>query len=280
MASQSLSKTFARKNRMMTTPWSNCPTPNLEHLETFLAHDERRLCYWLGHSFDGIGNIVDAGSFLGGSAYSIAEGLKDNSILEENDKTGRIFCYDVFKYAEYMANTFKEGNSFQRGESILGRFHDNLSNYIDYVTVIPGLIENRCWRYGAIHTIFIDCAKSFPANSGIMRRFLPSLKPGGLLIQQDYAFPSRLIWIHASMEYFHNKFELIGYTSRGGSTVFKLQESISSEEVESCIDEIKTRCVELCVRASERWHGEEKMHHAILASIESFKANPLEITAT
>ena len=54
---------------------------------------------------------------------------------------------------------------------------------------------------GPTEILFVDCAKTFAANAAVMRLFFPCLLPESLIIQQDYATASRLIWIHAAMEY-------------------------------------------------------------------------------
>src|ERR1700704_5140207 len=61
-------------------PWNRSDVPpEIYSPKGMIGPEERRALYWLGKNwFTGRGEIVDAGAYIGASAFSIAAGLNDN----------------------------------------------------------------------------------------------------------------------------------------------------------------------------------------------------------
>ena len=259
-------------------PWQSIDAPELHNIEAYTFLEERQLCAWLAQEiYTGKGEIVDAGAFFGGSALSFAVGLARNQRLADDDKVGRVHSFDKFEWDPWIKQEFRPEN-VAFGSSFANRYHDTVKPYDAMVTVYPGDICQRRWRSGPIEILFIDCAKTFAANAAVMRLFFPHLSPESIIIQQDYAVLSRLIWIHAAMEYLWDFFDDHGCTKFGGSTLFSVKKAIAAEDVEDCIQAIRTNCLALAQSAAERFS--DRRRAGILNSIAAYKDSPLPLTIT
>src|SRR5688572_8098761 len=76
-------------------PWLTRPVPLPHRLAGMLGAEEEQMFYCLAKEyFAGRGVIVDAGSYVGRSAYAFAQGLRANPAYRpERD---RVQCFDLF----------------------------------------------------------------------------------------------------------------------------------------------------------------------------------------
>ncbi len=80
---------------MHRRPWFTQPVELPHSPEGMLGAKESLLCYYLARdAFAGRGAIVDAGSFLGRSAFFFAQGLRANPRYAPGEN--RIHCFDNF----------------------------------------------------------------------------------------------------------------------------------------------------------------------------------------
>jgi len=261
-----------------TAPWKRVAADEIATTRAYTFLEERQLAVWLARDrYRGRGEIVDAGAFLGGSALSFAIGLDRNERVADSEKVGRIHSFDTFEWLPWIRKDFLPPD-VEFGKSFLGRYHDTLKKYERSIVIHPGDISTRAWRFGPIEILFVDCAKSFATNAAILRLFFADLLPGGYLVQQDYCCNSRLIWLHATMEFFWKKFEDKGTTRSGASTIFRLVEPITREDIEACIAAMKKDCVGLAERATDRYEPSDRRRAEIIASLASFKSAPLALS--
>jgi hypothetical protein len=265
------------KSQPFDTPWLHVDTAEYESVIAYSFREERQVLAWLAQSrYEGWGEIVDLGTFFGGSTLCLCVGLMNNQSLTQEKKIGRIHGFDVYTWAHWIRKDWVPTN-VEFGTSFMNVFHNTLTKYARMVTIHPGAIEQRDWRFGPIELMIIDCAKSFDANAAVVRNFFPSLMPGSSVVHQDYAIVSRLIWIHATMEYFWDKFENEGITASGGTTLFRLREPITAVEAAECIRVTRRHCIELARRAVNRYEETDRRRVAIVKSIEAFSENPLPL---
>ena len=90
----------------MSLPWHQRPPLNvrtkLDGMPTMLWREERLFLYHVARDlYQGRGEIVDLGAFLGGSAACFAAGLRDRRW--GCDTRGRIHSFDLFEYAPHHA---------------------------------------------------------------------------------------------------------------------------------------------------------------------------------
>jgi len=259
-------------------PWRSLRSQEIKELAALTFPEERQVAVWLAKEYyKGQGEIIDAGAFFGGSALTLALGVRENASLQSADKAGRVHSYDNFTWASWIRKDLQPPD-VQFGTSFLNKFHDTIRKAEDAIVVYPGDITHRVWRGGPIELLFVDCAKTFAANAAVIRIFFPHLIPGRAIVnQQDFAIQSRLVWIHAAMEYFWDKFEELGSTIRGGTTLFRLTRAISAEECEACVSALKGDCLTLAEKAARRFDAADRRHGNILASIEAYQKSPLDL---
>ncbi|QEN88737.1 hypothetical protein FZC33_21610 [Labrys sp. KNU-23] len=186
----------------------------------------------------GAGEIIDAGAFLGASAFCMAKGLERNDRITH--KSGRLHSYDLFRVwqeegesVEYMSDQLKKhfGISVADDESTFHVFFRNLGEYSRHIRIYPGDITQTKWSGRPIEILFNDVSKTLPIWRHVLRQFFPSLMPGiSLVIQQDYHHPL-LPWIHVVQEYLSPFFE-VAESHVQDSAVFRLVERIPDRVLE------------------------------------------------
>ena len=258
-------------------PWRTIVSDELRDAEALTFPEERQLGAWLARDyFTGRGEIIDAGAFFGGSALSFAVGLSRNERVAREDRVGRIHSFDTFEWLPWITKKFLPEN-VRFGSSFLDRYHETVRKYDTLITIHPGDIIRQTWRGGPIEILFIDCAKSYEANNAIMKLFFPSLTTGSIIVQQDYAIVSRLVWIHAAMEFLAGNFSDLGCTRIGGSTIFRVEKPITAQDVSACQSALKSGLIPLARAAADRFDATDRRRAAVLGSIEKFEEAPLPI---
>jgi tetratricopeptide (TPR) repeat protein len=178
-----------------------------------LGQHESLLCYYFAQqAFTGRGAIIDAGSFLGKSAFFMAQGLRANP----NYIAGvhRISCFDNF-----LVNHSEDGaiaciqNDLRRtlsvGDSTRSIFDSQVARVRDMLDVHAGDFHMASWPGRPIELLMVDIAKSEELGKHVVEIFFPNLIPGAsIVIHQDYHHPW-LPHIHVVMEYLADYFEII-----------------------------------------------------------------------
>jgi hypothetical protein len=192
-------------------PWNDIDVPEEIYAPRgMIGAEERRALYWAGRDwFTGTGAIVDAGAYVGASAFCLAAGVAANPKIRRKDP--RIHSFDYFRViddyvAEHISRDFRPVTA---GESYFDIFLRQLRPYEGLVRAVPGDFMETRWNGGAIEVLFIDIAKTQPLNSHLIREFFPHLMPGrSLVIQQDFYH----CWhphIHITMEVLAPYFEIL-----------------------------------------------------------------------
>lgn len=214
-------------------PWISNPGTVGDMPRGMLGLGEGALLYYLCRDiYRGAGEIIDAGAFLGASAFCITKGLEENPRIKH--KSGRVHCYDLFRIwqeegetVEYMSDQLKKhfNISVSDDESTFHVFFGNLGNLARHVRVYAGDIMNTQWSGRPIEVLFVDIAKTLPIWKHVLRQFFPSLIPGiSIVVQQDYHHPL-LPWIHVVQEHLAPFFEVIE-SHVDDSAAFRLVERI------------------------------------------------------
>lgn len=189
----------------------------------FVTKAERDLYQKYASEYSGLGKIVDAGCFLGGTTNALCEGI--SAELESPP----IISLDRFLVADsYIAEFFaKAGLDVRMGDSFLPIFIENIRRNIHLVEIRAGDILGISRITGNIEILSIDIAKSSGINSQLIISWFPLLIPKlSVLIHQDFFAPSQP-WLAASMGPLLDYFSIDNYKT-GESASFRLQESIPS----------------------------------------------------
>lgn len=179
---------------------------------------ELSLLYALGrHFYTGQGLIVDAGPLLGASTFALARGLSDNADPDAGQSKARIYSYDLFSNRGYDAFLGAQRPIAVTG-SLLPEFIATNAAYLDRIVIHQGDFLDWTWPSAPVEIFFLDLAKTWSLNSHAIKEYFPSLIPGkSILIQQDYIHFNEY-WIHITMEYYKEYFDLMGLMY--GATAF------------------------------------------------------------
>ncbi len=223
-----------RVENLRAKPWKNFAAPPEVHLPKGMLGAEERTCfYWLGRFWlSGAGCVVDAGAFIGASAYCFASGARDGG--KQSFKGGRlVHSYDYFEVIdEYVGQSIsKEIRPINLGDPYLEIFKSQTAPYERMIQTYAGDFLTKKWNGLPIEILFIDVAKTQNLNSHCCAQFFPQLIPGrSVVIQQDY-YHCWHPYIHVSMEFFSDEFELIDERVPFQSRVWLLTKPLSREKI-------------------------------------------------
>lgn len=187
------------------------------NVPAMLSHTERRMLTWvIEHIYNGEGEILDLGAFLGGSALCMATGLSRNATAK---RLGRIHSYDRF-HGDYPVKWIKEntklavpddGDYYPIYEKIIEPFKSSIIPY-------KGDLVGTQWKSKKpIEVLFLDVLKTPELTDSVVNAFFPFLIPGkSIVIAQDYLHNVQPFTVIA-MEYYSDCFERAGDTGRGSA---------------------------------------------------------------
>jgi len=216
-------------------PWdvSQDEVPAEVHVPRGMVGPEERRCfYWLAkYGLMGKGAIVDAGSFVGASTFCLASGAVAGGNLLNGTPT--VHAYDFFQANDaYVVEWIKKNfRPIEKGGSYLDIFQQQMAKYIDIVEAHPGDFAGQKWNGGNIQLLFVDVAKKPQLNAHLIGEFFPNLVPGeSILIHQDY-YHCWHPYIHYSIEYFGDAFEVIDELVLHQSRVWRLVKPLPEEKI-------------------------------------------------
>ncbi|MGE7154637.1 class I SAM-dependent methyltransferase [Methylorubrum rhodesianum] len=205
-----------------------------------LGPREASLLYYLARDrFAGYGEIIDAGAFLGSSAYCLAKGLDENARVQ--NKSGRLHSYDLFHLwtepgvsqtdmSEFLKRTYGIDTAGQ--ESTFHIYSRNLGALARHVRIHQGDILQEQWTGRPIEILFIDICKTRPIWQHVIRIFFKSLIPGvSIVVHQDWHHTA-LPYLHVAQEYMAEYFEILE-PKADDSAAFRLIDRIPDNVIEA-----------------------------------------------
>ncbi|EIC22589.1 class I SAM-dependent methyltransferase [Thiorhodovibrio frisius] len=235
---------------------------------TMLTVEEcRMLAYLTANIYNG-GEIVELGSFLGGSTAHLASGL---SLKKIPSSSPLIKSYDFFEMQEKDKTKYTEKYdliSFD-GTNTLEIVKEMLGSHASYVEFFKGDILDSAYEKKQISILFNDAAKSYELNEHIINTFFPKLEPGSVLIQQDYLHYTNP-WVIASMELMEEYFHLVSWTEYN-SVLFVCKKNIPTNPIKN-FETIRTSMEFLLAQAIQKF-TDVRQREAIAKSILGFRQN-------
>ncbi len=198
-----------------------------------LGTREGNLLYVLARDYyRGNGVIVDAGSFLGRSAWCFARGLAANpSVAGRQERI--VHCFDNFVVNDQLTVEAIRGAFNQHlpiGASTRRLFEAATAPVADWLVVHEGDFHTYDWPARPIEILLVDIAKSPSLNQRLVETMFPLLIPGrSVVVQQDYHHPW-LPHLHATMEVLQEYFELIE-PKADDSAAFLLHQPLPAEAI-------------------------------------------------
>ncbi len=211
------------------TPWDAFTADTLGQaalVPTMLNVKEQSYYVWLGRDWaTGAGAIVDLGSFAGGSAACLAEGVA------QAGRAQVVVGYDKFGLQDYPGFKERCANYWAVPPASLSRFDPPampdsapndllplaelfLSPWGDGVQLRKGQIEDVSWEAGPIEVLVMDASKTAATMDKMSATFFPHLVPGrSIVVQQDFLWWQQP-WIAAQMALLTEYFTPVAYVPR------------------------------------------------------------------
>lgn len=138
---------------------------------THLTKAERLLLYKLALLLPNHCNIVEIGSYLGGSSVFLGSGAKE--------KKGILYCVDTWR---------NEGMS-EGPRDTYDEFIHNITPYRKWIIPLRGWSTEKAKKFDKkIDLLFIDGDHTYEAVKGDVEAWLPKLKNNGIVIFHDYSW--------------------------------------------------------------------------------------------
>jgi predicted O-methyltransferase YrrM len=203
---------------------------------SMMSRDERALLLALARSYyRGNGMIMDAGVFCGASTVCFGQGIlaspMHDEIVARWGKPVQTYEYGIVNPG--MITFFERhgvAGAWQVGASFEPYLRGNIAPVAGLVDLHMGDISGAAWNGAPIEIMFLDVLKDAAIQQAVMRTFLPSLLPGGILIQQDY-FIDGVPFVKIFQEYLRGYFDYLGEIQ--SSAVFRLIKAIPASLVAS-----------------------------------------------
>ena len=157
--------------------------------------------------YTGDGDIVDLGSYLGGSTRALCDGLAENRAITE--RRGRIHAFDEFRHEHAYLEKYVEGR-VTLGESTLRLFYDRLGEWAGFVNAVPMSLRAVRWCGRPIELMVASNLRTPNVNAHVYAEFMPHMMIGkSLLVGSDLLSPHRPFTTYAFASLM-DSFEIVG----------------------------------------------------------------------
>ncbi len=200
---------------LLVSDFSDIDLPDLPTVPGMTSAAECRYLCWLASSqVNGVGDLVEVGSWLGRSSLHLAAGLS------RSGRDAKLHCFDGFTWAPSDPRKsdlpLKPGNNFQ------SYFEANVSPFKERVTATRTRIADITWSGAPVEVLFLDAPKKLPEITRCLEVFGPCLVPGKSIIAiQDYQyFPAYAL--AACIYTLRDRLELIHVVLEGSTVAFRV----------------------------------------------------------
>lgn len=183
--------------------------------------------------YQGFGEVVDLGSWLGSTTIPLTNGLLKNPNFSKSGL--KVFAYDLYIWFDWMipsvAGTDLAGR-YAEGDNFVDEFKGRIAPIADSVEVREGDLKAIGWHGEPIEFLRVDAMKGWDLAASIVRDFYPFLIEGrSLVFHQDFAHHFTP-WIHLVQSRLRDHFEFVVEVPRSQSVVFRCIKAISHETVD------------------------------------------------
>ncbi|QDU61542.1 hypothetical protein Pan216_24030 [Planctomycetes bacterium Pan216] len=238
---------------LMRLPLPPDVAESLREIPSETTPGERALMFqWLARLWDGEGDVVEVGPFLGGTTRALGLGM----LLNPHASKRRLLTIDRFEgyynTAELKRTTEPLVRRYGAGRDLLpsldrGSFHELFhathaaSDYGSFLEIVKASLPDRpeasvpdslvraMDSLGPIGLLMVDGCKSWYATKFLMRAFIGKLRLGSHVLFQDYGWYT-CFWIPAFCETFRDHFELLSFVD--GTFVFRYRAPLAEEKIE------------------------------------------------
>lgn len=209
--------------------------PKKNRLVGMTTGDEQRWYSSVACEVLGKGNrgaIVDLGSWMGSTAISLANGIKKS--VPAGVAAPPVYAIDRYVWESWM-QPFASPSSgvscdYLDGDSFLPEVRRRFAECKGNILAVKADLTAYRWEGGEIAILLVDAMKTPKLCTSIACEFYPHLKPGSVLIHQDYKhyFTS---WIHLLQYRLREHFEFLHDVPHSGTVGFTVRKTLSPEVV-------------------------------------------------
>ena len=178
------------------------------------------------------GAIVDLGSWMGSTAISLANGIRKS--VPVGAAAPPVYAIDRYLWEPWM-QAFASAASgvscdYLEGDSFLPEVRRRFAECKGNILAVKADLTAYHWEGGEIAILLVDAMKTPELCTSIAHEFYPHLKPGSVLIHQDYKhyFTS---WIHLLQYRLREHFEFLHDVPHSGTVGFSVKKALSPEVV-------------------------------------------------
>ena len=243
-------------------PWDGYPVPDQIYVpHGMVGFEERRMLYWLGaEHYSAAGVIVDAGAYLGASAFALSAGLAKSR--HASSRHAVVHSYDRFiADDEYIQLDISQRlYPVAADYDYQGIFEFQTALHGDKIVVQRGDFAVVPPPDAPIEILFIDVAKTGALNNRLVADYFTRLVPGqAVVVQQDF-YQAWYPYIPITMEYFRDCFAVADAFVAESSRLYLLTREIPRPAIREFLDGLSVeRETELLRRAIERDAGLTRM---------------------
>lgn len=163
-------------------PWSDVELPvEVTRVPAMLQDEERQYLYWVTrHAYEGWGEIVELGPWVGASSAALAAGLRDRG------SQARVRSFDLFEWKPRYMERILRARLPERAD-FLHVFREQTATFERWIDARKTDLLQATWDGPVIEILFVDAAKTWELFDAILRTFGPFLRAGrSRVIHQDF----------------------------------------------------------------------------------------------
>jgi len=214
-----------------------------------LTMDDKQLYYQVARDlYTFSGAIVDLGAFCGATATALVVGVINNERFSSRTMpTAAVYSYDLFKAfgsSELLNWYYNGGRTFKEGDDFFDVFRELTSRFSGFIVPHQGDVAQASYGGPLIELLSIDVCKSRETTDAVFRKFMPMLRPGAYILQQDFIHPWHP-YLHTAIGYFADHFEVIHENPVGSTVLYRLTRPIEWTQLAGFSD--------TCLKRKEAW---------------------------
>ena len=214
---------------------------NISSIPDMLSGNEKSFLYWyMAEEYDGTGEVVELGCYLGASTATLISGLNKNPKIHDP----MIHTYDRFIWGEteldYWLNskanaeTGQNSGQYKIGESFESIFRQHIAPWENQIQVNSGDLLTKQWEDEPIGFLFVDVMKTWALATHVAQQFFPALVPQKSYIYHQDFYDPHCSWVHLLMYRLRSYFEPVYAVEEGGVLYRCIQEITPSACEHAC----------------------------------------------
>ena len=192
---------------------------------------EQAYCEWYcTHLYEGAGEVVELGTFLGSLTKSMVNGLRANPRSAARERKVRV--YDLFWWDFIMEGCVK-GTAYEgmckEGDWFVEDYRRSIGAWIDRTDVQQADLTKFAYDQKPVEFLMVDVMKYEKLCVNVLRQFFPALLPGeGILFHQDYLHFYEA-WVHVIQFLLRDYFEPVTPIDGSGAFVFRCLKEVPAD---------------------------------------------------